>query len=1251
MFRLGLLVLVCLAPAVLVAVSLNQDFRRHLRAESLQQLQAQADHAAGQGREILAGGRQTLAALTRLPEMQHPNARRVSAILRDIIGHSPHYVVCNLFNAQGDLVANSLPESEPVNVADRAWFQNLTETLACTQGEFLVSRSSKIPAIVQGCPVLDEAGRLIGAMSVGIGFDWFQKLAASLNLPPGSSVCVVDALGDIRAHFPEHTAEHAKYIPDSRAVMHRVRRGETILQELDQDGVERIYAYSLLTAQPGRELYVRVGIPVADIQAPAESSGRRNALGLAAAAVVSLLAAGFLSGSILKPARAVLEATRRLGAGDLSFRIHSRAKGEVAEVANAVDAMAEALEISDANLRDSEQRLRQFLEDTPEGYFISSADGRFLDANPAFFNMFGYDSLEQLQTEITDIGRQLHVDPQRRDALMHLARTEGRAARFEAEAYRRNGAIIWVALTVRALFDKQGQITGLQGFAADITERKHMELELQRSNDRFLRVLENQADAIFVADAETDVLLYANKMVRDQMGQDVLGRPCWAAMHGGVAQCRNCPRQGLLDEHGEPLGVVTREEHDEARDTWSLVRVQAIRWVDGRLARLETVTDITDIKHAQVELRTTSEHLRGILENTPAFITIRDREGRFLLASKRLEELWGRPAAEALGKTTEDVFPPDTAATIHKEDRDILGAGLPLTKIADISTSSGRVMTLLSTKFPLRDASGVPDKVCTIATDITERIRLERELRTAKEAAEEASSAKSEFLAKMSHELRTPLNAVLGFSELAEMAASAEERNRSLASLRESGRTLLTLVNDILDLSRVESGRVSLERVPFDLRQVVTTAVEHLLVEAEHKGLAFTIGIAPDVPQFVNGDPVRLRQILVNLAANAVKFTHEGVVNLTLEVVGPDSPSRAKSPRGALMGGIQLLLRVQDTGIGIPEDVQHLVFENFTQADSSTSRKYGGTGLGLAICRQLVRFMGGDIWLTSEPGAGSTFFVTLPFARAEAEAAPAKSLETPSQGRSLHVLLAEDTPANVVIAQAFLGRLGHSFRHAHDGEEALEILRHESFDLVLMDVEMPRMDGLEATRRLRAGEAGEHNRAVPVLAMTAHALASFRDKCAKAGMNGFVPKPVSFHELAEILSGESAGDPQARSGDAPSPRTDLVDLRTSLDLLGGHRELFEEVLDTYLAELPVKRQAMRQALEQGDMTGLRLIAHSLKSSSGSVGASPASRAAGNLEDAAKDGLAALLPGLCETLDSLLEATQEALRSARTSFQG
>ncbi|MDP3428195.1 MAG: PAS domain S-box protein, partial [Humidesulfovibrio sp.] len=560
-FRLVLLVLISLAPAVLVAVSHDQDFRKHLQEESLREVLAQADRVADHGRVILAGGRQMLKGLALMPEMQPPHGQPMASVLRTIVSHSPDYTVCNLYTATGQLVASSMPGTKPFNAADRLWFKDVVSGLACTQAEYVIGRASGLPSMVLGCPVQDASGRLKGVMSISAGFDWFHKLSASLNLPPSSSVCIVDASGEIRAHYPKHTEEHARYIPDSRAVMNTVRQGRTILQELGQDGVQRTYAYSPLSGQPGRELYVRVGIPVADILAPVEVSGQRNALGLAAVTVLSLLAASLLARTILAPAEPVLRAVRSLGAGDLSVRIRTRAKGELAEVANAVDAMAEALQRSDAKLRSSELRLRQFLEDSPASYFVSSIQGRFLEANPAQLRMLGYDSLKQLHEEITDIYRQLYADPNTRAQLLEALRRDGSVLQVEHEIYRRDGSTIWTSLNARALRDEAGEIIGVQGFSTDITQRRQMEMELKRSNQRFLRVLENQADAIFVADAETDTVLYANKAVRDSLhwsaegldaDREILGLSCWQVVRGGWEQCSRCPRQGLLDEHGEP---------------------------------------------------------------------------------------------------------------------------------------------------------------------------------------------------------------------------------------------------------------------------------------------------------------------------------------------------------------------------------------------------------------------------------------------------------------------------------------------------------------------------------------------------------------------------------------------------------------------------------------------------------------------------------------------------------------------------
>ncbi len=1334
--RLGLIVLVSLVPAILVALTFSSDVREHIEAEARLLASQQAERLAGRGREIAAAGRQELSALARLGEVHTPKGNAPNALLRDVFLQSPHTLSCSLYDLSGCVKASSRPEKDPLPVSAQPWFRHVLASLTCSLGEQDYSHSLQRNLLVQACPVLGAGGEITGVLALAVDFSWFQKAAANLALPTGSTAMVVNAEGGIVAVFPANADNNAKYIPDSMSLMPKVAGGQTSHLAKGMDGAERLFAFAPLTTQPGNELYVRVGIPITEAFAEAKASTQKSLAGLVLVAVVSLFGAFLVAETILVPAEGILAATRRLAGGELGYRIRSTSRGELAELADGVDSMADALEASTKRLQEAEEKVRLILENSVDGYFESSTDGRFMEANPAMVRLLGYDSREQLLDEITDIARQIYVQPVRRDELLGMLAKEGRVQGFEFENYRRNGTIIWAALSARVLRDKEGRAVGLQGFASDITERKRAEIELSRSNERFLRVLENQSDAIFVADYETDTLLFANKVVRDEMGEGVLGKPCWAAMRGGQAACANCPRANLLDEHGEPAGVFTREEHHEDTGTWGLVRVQAMRWTDGRLVRLETATDITEIKRAQEELRTTSDHLRGILAHSTALISIRDSQGRFLVVSAIGQRLMGKTEDEIIGRSAQEVLAPGLAGQIAQADALVLQSGAPVTRSVEMAGPDGDVRTFLLSMFPLLDAQGRPEKVCTVGTDITQRVKLERELTAAKEAAEAASNAKSEFLAKMSHEIRTPLNAILGFTDLSEMAGSEAERASALCSLRDSGQMLLGLVNDLLDLSRVESGRVELERIPFELRAAVRAALRHPGAEAAKKGLGFTTQVHPALPAYVQGDPVRLGQILANLAGNAVKFTQEGGVEVRLAPL-PESMDEMAGETGKANAPLRLEIAVADTGIGIPLDAQRDIFENFTQADSSTTRKYGGSGLGLAICRQLARLMGGDIRLASSPGRGSTFFVSLLLEHAGPQSEhqqpelpqPEHSLPNPAQPVTAHqeepasteqrtaqrtgpapgapqrvpqqaslaVLLAEDTPANVIIAQAYLKRLGHQCDHAADGRQALDMLSAKPYDLVLMDLEMPRMDGMETTGRLRAGEAGEANRATPVLAMTAHALDSYREKCLRAGMTGFITKPVSFQNLAEALAPfaprpETATQRASARPHSPleintpantlantgqfnhiqinhtlsnhsqakpgQPKPPVLDLASALDLLDGDAALLGVVLDTYAEDMPLKRAALRSGLErlkageQQAQADLRLAAHSLRSASASIGAQPASKAAEALEQAAAEGADALrLELLILGLDRLLGKTLEQVAAQRASLNG
>ncbi|HEX4649448.1 MAG TPA: response regulator, partial [Steroidobacteraceae bacterium] len=376
--------------------------------------------------------------------------------------------------------------------------------------------------------------------------------------------------------------------------------------------------------------------------------------------------------------------------------------------------------------------------------------------------------------------------------------------------------------------------------------------------------------------------------------------------------------------------------------------------------------------------------------------------------------------------------------------------------------------------------------------EIVMRERAEAELLVAKRAAEEANRAKSDFLANMSHELRTPMNAIIGLTQVALQTELSAEQREYLELVRGSGESLLAIVNDILDISKIEAGHLAVETIPFSLRECTGDAMKALLIHADAKQLDLSWEIAPETPDALLGDPLRLRQILLNLVGNAIKFTREGGV---LVRVKPQASSKEE---------LSCYFSVRDTGVGIPPEKQAVIFAPFQQGDASTTRHYGGTGLGLTISARLVELMRGRIWLESTPGAGSTFHFTVRFglaARAPAAApgrAAADSLEPQAGARKLAVLLVEDNSVNRRLAEIVLTRRGHAVTPVDSGATALEALRGRRFDLVLMDVQMPGMDGIETTRAIRESEQQDGVR-VPIIALTAHAMAEDRERCLRAG--------------------------------------------------------------------------------------------------------------------------------------------------------
>jgi two-component system, sensor histidine kinase len=386
------------------------------------------------------------------------------------------------------------------------------------------------------------------------------------------------------------------------------------------------------------------------------------------------------------------------------------------------------------------------------------------------------------------------------------------------------------------------------------------------------------------------------------------------------------------------------------------------------------------------------------------------------------------------------------------------------------------------------------------------------QLLEAKDRAETASRAKSEFLANMSHEIRTPMNGILGMSELLRDTGLAGEQRNFVNAIRSSADKLLAVINDILDLSKIEAGKLDLSPVPFGLRECIRGPMELLAARAAQKKIALCSDVSPAVPDRMVGDPVRLQQVLLNLLGNALKFTDEGAVGL--EVTAEPSPN----------GEVLVAFESKDTGIGIPPEKQETIFEAFTQADGSVARRFGGTGLGLTISSRLVSLMGGRIWVESAPGIGSCFHFTARFQVAEEQAVPASASAPAADHLSertcspLRILLAEDNPVNQLLAIKLLEKHGHTVALATNGREAMEaVAAGTEFDVILMDVQMPEVSGYEATEQIRAMERGTA-RHIPIIAMTAFAMTGDRERCLAAGMDSYISKPIKIREFIDLVA-------------------------------------------------------------------------------------------------------------------------------------
>ncbi|MEW5726222.1 MAG: ATP-binding protein [Pseudomonadota bacterium] len=662
-------------------------------------------------------------------------------------------------------------------------------------------------------------------------------------------------------------------------------------------------------------------------------------------------------------------------------------------------------------------------------------------------------------------------------------------------------------MQLRTLGSGLAMLVGVLAFfwVRHMGEQGEARARLAASENRLSAILSAAPFPLAVLSRGDGTVLYANQRAGRLMGlepAEMVGAPLppgSVAKRDLVHMLRQLERAGFVDDHEASLFAADGRRF---RGLVSMIPLDQ----DGERGVLVACNDITARKAAENALQDQLALHQTVIDTIPNAIFYRDTHGRHLGCNRAFVDLVGRPREQIIGAGLKELGGDSMLLSRAEEtDRDLID-GRTRQQVFDLTFRhpAGHMVAVVIHKAAFRNTQGKVVGIVGAVTDISERVAFEQELTRAKEAAEAASRAKSEFLAVISHEIRTPMNGILGMAHLLLDTRLDDHQRDYVGTIHSSGEALLTILNDILEFSRLEAGRVAVEAEPFDLGRALDDVVALMGPRAREKGIELTLDVAADVPAALVGDIGRLRQVLLNLVGNAVKFTEKGGVAVSV------------FPAARHADTLDLRFEVRDTGVGIPDDARDRLFQSFSQADSSISRRFGGTGLGLAICKRLVELLGGTIDVDSRPGRGSRFWFTLPFASAPIEVAPAPAEAPPAGGRPLAILLAEDNPVNQKVASVLLEKMGHAVTVVADGRSAVEAVAAGRFDAVLMDVHMPEMDGFEATRHIRAlaGSAA----ATPIIAMTANVLAGDEERCLAAGMDDYVGKPFKPADLLAKLA-------------------------------------------------------------------------------------------------------------------------------------
>jgi len=915
-------------------------------------------------------------------------------------------------------------------------------------------------------------------------------------------------------------------------------------------------------------------------------------------------------------------------------------------------------------LRESEEHFRNLIEGSIQGILIHR-DFEPLFINQAYADIFGYEKLQDL-LDLKSLDTLFAEDEIDRVRLYDEKRTRNEVApvSYEYRGKTKNGDIIWLDNRVR-IVTWQGQ-KAVQSTIVDITERKNAEEELGKTRSQLVEAIEALPDGFVLYD-DQDRLVICNQKYRDiySLSSDLIqpGNTFEYIVQTGAERGQYPDAVGReiewlaerLAEHNDPTGIVEQE-----LESGKWLRILERKTDSGGTVGFRI--DITELKGREKALWESAERIRATVDTALDCIVVMDQEGMVVEFNPSAEKTFGFKRDEAIGRDMAELIIPERYGDAHRQglkkfletgEGPVLGQHIEI----EAKRKDGTELPISLSISVSHEADG-PIFVGYMR-DTTEQRAAEEALKIARDKAEIANSAKSEFLAMMSHEIRTPLNGVLGFLGLLFDTELDEAQSEYVRSGRRSAESLLDVINDILDFSKMEAGRLDFETVVFSPEDIARDVLDVVKSRAEENNTVVSFDQTTEDVTYLKGDPSRIRQVLLNLVSNAVKFTENGQVDIRVSV-GPAPDNK-----------VRLKVEVDDTGIGIDKKHHNELFSEFLTLTPTYSQKFQGTGLGLAISRRLIDHMDGTIDFTSELGEGSEFWFEVDLeAAGEQEIQEAINInfaDDESQEilneipKNVRILLAEDNPANQVVTRTMLEKEGIQVDIASNGLEAIDAMKTRSYDLVLMDIGMPEMDGLEATAAIR--KLPGKNSKTPIIAMTAHVMQGDRESILEGGMDDYLSKPVRKAKLlrriskwlkrTSVIHGTEAELPgQLKPKDPVSDLAPILkesvleDLANDTDI-----SLLPDLIETYLVSLKERVESIATALNKSDTDKVELEAHSLKSSSAAFGAMQMSALAAKLESAAVTFDVAEVNKLFATAGEVSDETVSALETYLSRIQG